>query len=90
MNKGDYLYTAKEISEMEVFGPKKIITPYKITQNWVKNGLKFVKGTKKQMLFKLAWIDEYLETEARNNSKKVISLQETNRENKNSNFTRVK
>ena len=61
------LYTAKQISEKEIFGPKEIITPYKITQNWVKNGLKFVRGTGKQMLFKLEWIDEYLKKEAEEN-----------------------
>ena len=40
------LYTAKEISEKEFYGPKEMITPYKITQNWVKKGLKFIRGTR--------------------------------------------
>lgn len=63
------LYTAKQISEEEIYGPKDIITPYKITQNWVKHGLKFVRGTKKEMLFKLEWIDEFLENQAVKNKR---------------------
>ncbi|MBR0491956.1 MAG: hypothetical protein IJJ82_07955 [Clostridia bacterium] len=63
------LYTAKQISEEEIYGPKSQITPYKITQNWVKNGLKFVRGTRKEMLFKLEWIDEFLDKQANQNKK---------------------
>ncbi len=63
------LYTAKEISEKEIYGPKEIITPYKITQNWVKKGLKFIRGTRREMLFKLEWIDEFLESQAVENKR---------------------
>ena len=87
MQKKNYLYTAKQISDMEVFGPKEIITPYKITQNWVKKGLKFVRGTKKEMLFKLEWINEYIENEAKLNQ--INPDEKETNGNYNMNFTKV-
>ena len=87
MQKKNYLYTAKQISDMEIFGPKEIITPYKITQNWAKKGLKFVRGTKKEMLFKLEWINEYIENEAKINQ--INPDEEETNGNLNINFTKV-
>ena len=86
MKNKHYLYTAEEISNMEIFGPKNLITSWKITQNWVRDGLKFIRGTKRQMLFKLEWIDEYLEKKAEENRKKVDTKVEINQ----SNFKKVK
>ncbi len=74
------LYTAKEISEKEFYGPKEMITPYKITQNWVKKGLKFIRGTRREMLFKLEWIDEFLENQAMEN-KRITNEVVNNNEN---------
>ena len=87
MQKKNYLYTAKQISDMEIFGPKEIITPYKITQNSGKKGLKFVRGTKKEMLFKLEWINEYIENEAKINQ--INPDEKETNGNLNINFTKV-
>ena len=81
MKKENFLYTAEQISNMELFGPKNFITTYKITQNWAKDGLKFVRGSKKQMLFKLKWIDEYLEQKAEENRK--VDTKVVNKNHKN-------
>lgn len=90
MPKKNFLYTAKQISEMEVFGPKETITPWKITQNWVKNGLKFIKGTKKEYLFKIEWINEFIEIQACNNQKQATkSILNTKTDVKKEKFTKV-
>lgn len=48
------LYTTKEISE------KYSVSTYMITHTWVKNGLKHIKGGRNSFLYKLEWIEEYL------------------------------
>ena len=52
------LYTSKEISTIYN------VPIYTITHSWIPKGLKRIRGTKKGYLFKLEWIDEYLENEA--------------------------
>lgn len=51
----DKLYTTKEIAE------KYRVSPYMITHTWIKNGLKHIKGGRNSFLYKLAWVEEYLD-----------------------------
>lgn len=57
------LYTTKEIAEM-YSSPQNKITPYMITQTWIKNGLKYIRGKGKGYLFKQEWVEEYIEGQA--------------------------
>lgn len=57
------LYTAEEISE-KYGGKNKNITPYTVTQQWVKKGLKHIRGKGKTFLFKIEWVEQFLEEQA--------------------------
>lgn len=57
------LYTTQEIAEM-YSSPGSKITPYMVTQTWIKNGLKYIRGKGKGFLFKKEWVEEYLEVQA--------------------------
>lgn len=37
------------------------VSSYTVTQNWVANGLKHIKGAKNSFLYKVEWVDEFLE-----------------------------
>lgn len=50
----DTLYTTKEISK------KYKVSPYMIIHTWVKNGLKHFKGGRNSFLYKLEWVEEYV------------------------------
>lgn len=56
------LLTTKQIAEE--YG----VTPYTITQNWCNKGLKFIRG-KNSLLFKISWVEKFLEEEADRQSK---------------------
>lgn len=57
------LYTAEEIAE-RYGGKNKNITPYTVTQQWVKKGLKHIRGKGKAYLFKIEWVEQFLEEQA--------------------------
>lgn len=57
------LYTTKEIAD-RYGGEQKNVTPYTITHTWIPNGLKCMRGKGKGYLFKIEWVEEYLETQA--------------------------
>lgn len=67
------LLTTKEIADMYD------VSPYTITQNWCNKGLKFIRG-KGGMLFKVGWVEEFLEEESerqsqnRNNNKMKVTV----------------
>lgn len=48
-------YTTEEIAKIYN------VAPYTVTQNWVKKGLKYIRGKKNSYLYKLAWVEEYIE-----------------------------
>lgn len=52
------LYTTKEISKMYR------VPTYTVTQNWIPKGLKYMRGKKNGYLFKIEWIEEFLENNA--------------------------
>jgi len=60
------LYTTKEIADM--YGHN--VTPYMITQTWIPNGLKYIRGKGNSYLFKQEWVEQYLEY---NSSEKIKS-----------------
>ncbi len=75
------LYTTKEIAKL-YGGEQQNVTPYMITHTWIPNGLKYIKGKRQSYLFKLEWVEQYLEEHsqmAKVISKKMIS---TNRRTK--------
>lgn len=51
------LYTSEEISE--IYG----VSPYTITQNWVRKGLKHMPGKGNGFMYQKKWIDEYIESQ---------------------------
>lgn len=55
------LLQTKEIAEL--YG----VTPTTITNNWCNKGLKFIRS-KNSFLFKIDWIEEYLEKQALENT----------------------
>lgn len=57
------LYTAEEIAK-KYGGENKNITSYTVTQQWVKKGLKHIRGKGKSYLFKIEWVEEFLEQQA--------------------------
>ncbi len=57
------LYTTKQIAEMYSSSESEV-TPYMITQTWIKNGLKYIKGKGHAYLYKKEWVEEYLEKNA--------------------------
>lgn len=57
------LYTAEEIAE-KYGGKNKNITTYTVTQQWVKKGLKHIRGKGKAYLFKIEWVEQFLENQA--------------------------
>lgn len=64
------LYTTQEIAEI-YSSPQNKITPYVITQTWIKNGLKCIRGKGKGYLFKKEWVEDYLENQATSKVKKI-------------------
>lgn len=62
MDNKDRLYTSEEIAE------RYNVSPYTITQNWIKKGLKHMKGRGKGFLYKKEWIDEYIENQIMQNT----------------------
>lgn len=82
------LYTTKEIAE-KYGGEQQNVTPYMITHTWIPNGLKFMKGKRQSYLFKLEWVEQYLEEHAEvieKTSKKVISINRKTRKVANANM----
>ena len=59
----ELLYTAEEIAE-KYGGKNKNITTYTVTQQWVKKGLKHIRGKGKAYLFKIEWVEQFLEEQA--------------------------
>lgn len=51
------LYTGKEIASM--YG----VTPYTVSNYWVKKGLKHIRGSGNSFLYKKEWIEEYIESQ---------------------------
>lgn len=76
------LYTAEEIAK-KYGGENKNITSYTVTQQWVKKGLKHIRGKGKSYLFKIEWVEEFLEQQA------DISIQHKNN-NQKFNFNKSK
>lgn len=62
----DKLYTTKEISDMYN------IPQYTITQNWLKKGLKHIRGAKNSYLYKKQWIEDFLEEQVHNSRLEII------------------
>lgn len=65
------LYTSKQIAE--IYG----VPTTTITQNWVKKGLKHIRGAGNSFLYQKGWVDEFLETQIIQNNVeevKVISI----------------
>lgn len=62
MDNKDKLYTSEEIAE------RYNVSPYTITQNWIKKGLKHMQGRGKGFLYKKEWIDEYIENQIMQNT----------------------
>ena len=56
------LYSSKEIAEMYE------VSSYTITQNWCNKGLKFIRG-KDGMMFRISWVEKFLEEEAERQSR---------------------
>lgn len=87
-DKVEKLLTTKEIADMYD------VSPYTITQNWCNKGLKFIRG-KGGMLFKVKWIEEFLEEESerqsqnRNTNKmKIVVINKTIKSKKKINFNK--
>ena len=79
------LYTTKEIAD-KYGGEQKNVTPYMITHTWIPNGLKYMKGKGKGYLFKLEWIEQYLEQQTsiyNTKSKETINISRGKRIRKN-------
>ena len=57
------LYSTKEIAEM-YGGENENVTPYTITQTWIPQGLKHIRGKGNSFLFKKEWVEEFLENQA--------------------------
>lgn len=80
------LYTSQEIADM-YSSPNNKITPYVITQNWIKNGLRCIRGKGKGYLFKKEWVEEFLEKRSINvniaKKTKEIKIRKTKIKNKN-------
>ena len=57
------LLTTKQIAEL--YG----ISDKTLTNNWCNKGLKFIKG-KNYFLFKISWVEEFIEKQAHENSDK--------------------
>lgn len=53
----DKFYTGKQIAEM--YG----VRPSTITNNWVKKGLKHIRGAGNSFLYKKEWVEEYIESQ---------------------------
>lgn len=52
----DKLYTTQEIAEM-----CSNITPSTITEIWIPKGLKHIRGKRNSYLYRLKWVDEFIE-----------------------------
>lgn len=65
-------YTAKEIAEIYN------VTPYTVTQNWRKKGLKHIRGKKNSYLYKLEWVDEYIEQAIMQKTENICSVKKIN------------
>lgn len=52
----DKLYTTQQITEIY-----SNITPSTITEIWIPKGLKHIRGKRKGYLYKLKWVDEFIE-----------------------------
>lgn len=52
------LHTTQQIAE------KYGVTAYMITHTWIPNGLKHIPGARKGFLYKIEWVEEYLEKQA--------------------------
>lgn len=75
------LYTAKQIAEI-YGGNSRNITTYTVTQQWIKKGLKHIRGKGNSYLFKIEWVEEFLE-------KQVIEQQDTKNSNKKMKISRL-
>lgn len=64
------LYTTQEIAK-KYSSEENIISAYMITHTWIPQGLKHIRGKKNSYLYKLEWVDEFLETQAIINLPKV-------------------
>lgn len=75
------LYTAKQIAEI-YGGDSKNITAYTVTQQWIKKGLKHIRGKGNSYLFKVEWVEEFLERQS-------IEQQKINNSNKKMKISRL-
>ena len=69
------LYTTQEIAK-RYSSEENIISAYMITHSWIPKGLKHIRGKKNSYLYKLEWVDEFLETQA------IINLPKAERKRK--------
>lgn len=51
------LYTSKQIAEM--YG----VSPYTVSNNWAKKGLKHIRGAGNSFLYKIKWVEEYIQSQ---------------------------
>lgn len=65
-------YTAKEIAEIYN------VTPYTVTQNWGSKGLKRIRGKKSSYLYKLEWVDEYIEQAVMQKTDNICDVKKIN------------
>lgn len=78
------LYTGKQIAEM--YG----VSPYTVANNWAKNGLKHIRGPGNSFLYRINWVEEYIQSQIIENDQKyeteivkINKIRKTNRsENK--------
>ncbi len=49
------LYTTKQIAEIYN------VSPCTITQNWIKQGLRHKRGPRNSYVYRLEWVDEFIE-----------------------------
>ena len=74
------LYTTKEIAKL--YG----VTDHTITQTWIQNGLKYLKGCRHSYLYKKEWIEEYIENNIMSKSENIeniFNIKKSNRKPKN-------
>lgn len=66
------LYTAEEIAKIYN------VTKYTVTQNWSKKGLKHIRGKKKSFLYRLEWVEEYIEQAIMQKAENIDNVKKIN------------
>jgi len=76
------LYTGKEIAEK--YSTETIKLTEKNIRSWANKGLKHIRGPHNNFLYKLEWVDEYLEEQAtiNSNTSKANTFLEKKKEHK--------